>query len=110
MVTRFALSDVELGQRKLRAGDMAYVVIGAANRDPARFAAPDVFDINRADSRHLSFGISIHFCLGAPLARVLIATALSALIARYGQFRLLEMQRGGTLLLRGPGRLVVGGE
>ena len=110
MVARFARDDMELGGRKIRAGDMAYVVIGAANRDAARFPDPDSFDIHREDNRHLSFGMAIHFCLGAPLARMMIATALSAVIARFGHLRLLQTQRGGTLLLRGPGRLVVGAE
>ena len=110
MVARFARDDTELGGRKIRRGEMVYVVIGAANRDPARFADADTLDIGRGDNRHLSFGMAIHFCLGAPLARMMIATAISAAIARFGHLRLLHTQRGGTLLLRGPGRLVVGAE
>jgi len=110
LLTRFVLADTELGGRRIRKGELVYAVIGAANRDPARFFDPDVFDITRTDNRHLSFGIAIHFCLGAPLARIMIATALSALIARYGHYRLIDVQRGGTLLLRGPGRLVIAAE
>ena len=70
IVVRFALEDTKLGARTIRAGDMLYAVIGSANRDPARFPDPDTFDIGRADKRHLSFGMGIHFCLGAPLARL----------------------------------------
>lgn len=110
MVARFARHDTELGGRKIRAGDMAYVVIGAANRDPARFADPDTFEIARQENRHLSFGISLHFCLGAPLARVMIATAISVVLAQFGRFKLVDAQRGGTLQLRGLARLVVAPE
>jgi cytochrome P450 len=110
LLTRFVLADTELGGRKIRKGELVYAVVGSANRDPARFPDPDVFDITRTDNRHLSFGIAIHFCLGAPLARIMIATALSALIARYGHYGLIDVQRGGTLLLRGPGRLVIAAE
>jgi cytochrome P450 len=107
MISRFARRDADLGGRKIRAGDMAYVVIGAANRDPDRFPDADTFDTARTDNRHLSFGIATHFCLGAPLARLMIATALSAVMGSFGRYRLLEAQRGGTLLLRGPGKLVI---
>lgn len=110
MIARFARKPIELDRRKVRRGDMAYVVIGAANRDPAHFDNADIFDITRQNNRHLSFGKAVHFCLGAPLARVMIATALSALIARYGRFRVLNAQRGGTLLIRGPGQVVIAGE
>ncbi|MBN9493766.1 cytochrome P450 [bacterium] len=110
MISRFARRDADLGGRKIRAGDMAYVVIGAANRDPDRFPDADTFDTARTDNRHLSFGIATHFCLGAPLARLMIATALSAVMGSFGRYRLLEAQRGGTLLLRGPGKLVIAPE
>ncbi len=107
IVARFARSDVKLGQRTIRAGDTCYAVIGAANRDPARFDRPDSLDIAREDSRHLSFGLGIHFCLGAPLARMEMEIAINALLDRYGVFRLQSFQRGGTFLLRGPAQVTI---
>ena len=107
MITRFALADTKLGPRNIRAGDTLYTVIAAANRDPAQFPNPDVLDITRNDNRHLSFGLGIHFCLGAPLARLELDVALRALLQRYGAFRMVSQQRGGTFLLRGPRSIVI---
>jgi cytochrome P450 len=107
IVVRFALADTKLGARTVRAGDMLYAVIGAANRDPARFPDPDTLLLSRTDNRHLSFGMGIHFCLGAPLARLELDVALRALFERYGAFRTTAVERGGTLLLRGPKSVVI---
>ncbi len=107
MITRFALADTKLGPRSIRAGDTLYTVIGAANRDPAQFPNPDVLELTRTDNRHLSFGLGIHFCLGAPLARLELEVALRALLRRFGAFTIVSMQRGGTFLLRGPRAITV---
>ena len=72
--------DVVLGGVPLAPGSRVALVIGAANRDPRRFAEPDRFDIRRADATHLSFGGGIHFCIGAPLARLELETTLSELL------------------------------
>jgi len=107
VVARFATAETKLGARTIRPGETCFAVIGAANRDPARFAEPDTLDIERADNRHLSFGMASHFCLGAPLARMEMAIAINALLDRYGVFRLKSMQRGGTFLLRGPAKVTI---
>jgi len=72
--------DVVLGGVPLAPGSRVALVIGAANRDPRRFTEPDTFDIGRAEAAHLSFGGGIHFCIGAPLARLELETTLTELL------------------------------
>lgn len=79
---RRATEDVELGGKLIRAGDTVRVSLGSANRDGARFDRPDVFDITRTGTRHMSFGFGIHFCLGSALARYETKAALEALLLR----------------------------
>jgi len=67
---RITNTEVEVDSRKIAKGSMVVAAIGAANRDPAHFSDPDRLDITRRDNRHVAFGFGIHFCLGAPLARV----------------------------------------
>lgn len=74
--------EVTLGGQLLRAGQMAFQFLNAANRDPAYFAEPDQFDLRRRNNRHLAFGQGIHFCLGAPLARVEGPLAIAATLRR----------------------------
>lgn len=76
---RTATVDVEIAGTWVPAGSKIAALLGAANRDPDVFADPDRFDPNRSPNQHLGFGAGIHFCLGAPLARVEIQSALSAL-------------------------------
>jgi cytochrome P450 len=79
---RVASEDVELGGQLVPKGAILVCGIGAANRDPAHFPDPDCLDIRRRDNRHLSFGFGIHFCLGAPLARVEGQVAIGTLLRR----------------------------
>lgn len=79
---RIALEDAEFDGVKVPKGHSAICLIGAANRDPERFADPERFDITRGDDRHLSFGFGIHYCLGAPLARLEGQIALRTLFQR----------------------------
>jgi cytochrome P450 len=70
MTARVANEDIAYKGHRFRAGQQVAFLIGAANRDPAQFAAPAALDIGRRENRHLSFGGGIHYCLGAPLARL----------------------------------------
>ncbi len=79
---RFTTVDVEIGGRAIDKGAMVVTAIGAANRDPAQFADPDRLDLGRVDNRHIAFGFGIHFCLGAPLARLEGQVALGTLARR----------------------------
>jgi pimeloyl-[acyl-carrier protein] synthase len=85
---RITNAEVEVGGKTIPSGAFVVTAIGAANRDPAHFPDPDRLDIGRADNRHIAFGFGIHFCLGAPLARVEGQLALSALIRRMPRLRL----------------------
>ena len=87
-ISRAALEDVELHGRTIRAGDLVMAQIGAANRDPARFPDPERLDLGRRDNRHVAFGRGIHFCLGAPLARVEGEIAIAALLRRFPEMAL----------------------
>jgi cytochrome P450 len=82
LFTRYALEDVDWNGLRLAKGETAGLLLGAANRDPARFAAPDMFDPSRAPNPHVSFGAGIHFCVGAPLARLELNVALPVLFER----------------------------
>ncbi len=90
MVSRFTVEPYPVGEIVIQPEQMLYFMIGAANRDPAAFAEPDRFDIGRAPNRHLAFGAGIHFCLGAPLARLEGEIAFTRLLARYSDLRLAD--------------------
>jgi cytochrome P450 len=79
---RIPSEDVTIGGQTIAKGEMVMPFIGAADRDPAQFPDPDRLDIARADNRHIAFGWGIHFCLGAPLARVEGQLAILTLVQR----------------------------
>lgn len=81
-LTRFALEDLEIGGVRIPRGDMVLLAIAAADRDPDRFPDPDRLDVGAADPGHLAFGHGIHYCLGAPLARLEGQVAFTSLLAR----------------------------
>ncbi|NUR84111.1 MAG: cytochrome P450, partial [Nonomuraea sp.] len=99
----------ELGGRVLPAGTPVLTLIGAANRDPAVFDEPDRFDVAREPGRHLAFGLGIHFCLGATLARLEGEIALRALALAAPKASLVEPAPPyrENLVLRGLDRLQV---
>ena len=88
LFTRYALEDVEYGGVALRQGDKIGLLLGAANRDPERFPNPDTLDASRSPNPHVTFGGGIHFCVGAPLARLELEVALPVLFRRLPGLRL----------------------
>ena len=93
MFTRYALEDMEYAGIKLRKGEEVGLMLGAANRDPARFGAPNQFIASRIPNPHVSFGAGIHFCIGAPLARLEMLIAFQTLFARLPKIQLVERPR-----------------
>lgn len=109
MTGRVVAAELEIGGVVLRPDERVTLCLAAANRDPERFPDPDRLDIERADRRHLAFGHGIHFCLGAPLARIEAEMAFTALLARFPEMRLEpeEMDREIGVVFRGLRRLPV---
>ncbi|MEU8545837.1 cytochrome P450 [Streptomyces roseoverticillatus] len=87
-IRRFPLENVEIGGVTVPAGETVLLSIAAANRDPHHFSEPDRLDLNRDRSGHLALGHGIHYCLGAPLARMETETALAALLERFPELAL----------------------
>jgi len=100
---RVASADATIGGHTIRQGEMVMPFIGAADRDPAQFPEPDRLDLSRADNRHIAFGWGIHFCLGAPLARVEGQIAIDTLVRRLPRLALVgdSVEYRQSLTLRG---------
>src|SRR5688500_10254332 len=81
-LTRFALEDLEIGGVRIPRGDMVLLAIAAADRDPRRYPDPDRLDVGAVDPGHLAFGHGMHYCLGAPLARLEGQIAFTAMLTR----------------------------
>lgn len=91
MFTRYALQDVTLDDGlSFKQGEVIGLMLGAANRDPTRFVDANRFDPFRTDGQNVSFGAGIHFCIGAPLARIELQVAMKTLFARLPGLRLAE--------------------
>jgi cytochrome P450 len=93
MFTRWAYTDVEVMGQSFRRGDRVALLLAAANRDPAVWDHPDRFQPDRQIKPHASFGAGLHFCVGAPLARLELQTALPILFQRHPGLRLAEPPR-----------------
>ncbi|MGP3922273.1 cytochrome P450 family protein [Streptomyces sp. 8N616] len=102
---RFATEPLTIGGQRIATGDPVLVVLAAADRDPDRFADPDTLDLARRDNQHLGYGHGIHYCLGAPLARLEAQAALATLLRRLPDLRLAvepaDLRWRGGLIMRG---------
>jgi cytochrome P450 len=99
---RIVTQPITIGGQAIAAGDWVLPLLGAANHDPAQFADPDKLDLSRSPNPHLGFGRGIHFCLGAPLARVEGQIAIGALVRRFPKLRLAgDPVRRDQITLRG---------
>ncbi|MQA12669.1 MAG: cytochrome P450 [Pseudonocardiaceae bacterium] len=88
VLNRWVVEDFDLRGRSIRSGERVYLVIAAANRDPARFAEPDRPDLSRNPNPHIAFGRGIHACIGAQLARLETRIALAEVVERLPGLRL----------------------
>jgi unspecific monooxygenase len=102
---RWVLDDIDVNGTRLAAGTKVALVYASGNRDPARFARADELDLEREPNPHLTFGLGIHFCLGAPLARLELAVALRGIARRFPDLRLAD--EAGTAIY-GPGFVIRG--
>ncbi|MBV8931356.1 MAG: cytochrome P450 [Kutzneria sp.] len=102
-IIRYAHTDIEIGGHRVAGGEGVVALVGAANHDPTVFTDPDRLDLTRSSVRHLSFGQGIHFCLGAPLARLEGRLALACLVRALPAMELLDADppRRKALVLRG---------
>jgi cytochrome P450 len=112
MTGRTALEDMEVGGTVVPKGEQAVLLIGSANRDPAQFPDPERLDITRQENHHIAFGYGLHFCLGAPLARLEGEIAFQTLVRRFEGLRLLDEEPPykENIILRGLAALPVGFE
>lgn len=99
---RWVLDDIEIGGTTLPRGAEVALLFGSANRDAAVFDRPDTLDLSRRRNPHISFGAGIHYCIGAPLARIELAASLEALLRRAPSLRpVAEPQRKPGFVMRG---------
>ncbi len=102
MFERTATADVEVAGTTVHAGDVVACLMGSANRDPEVFEHPDAFDVGRDPNPHVGFGMGLHFCLGAPLARVELEITVRRLLERFPTLALTGVApRRPTWVLRG---------
>ncbi|MEU0659763.1 MULTISPECIES: cytochrome P450 [Streptomyces] len=105
---RWVLDDIEIDGTVLPRGSEVALLFGSANRDADVFDRPDVLDLSRADNPHISFGAGIHYCIGAPLARMELAASMTALLRRAPALRpVREPERRPGFVMRGLEGLLV---
>jgi len=104
---RVARERIVVGDQAIEPGSIVHLLIGSANRDPARFPDPDVLDVTRRDNKHLAFAFGPHFCVGAPLARLEAEIVFAMLFARCPRIELVDepLEWSENATLRGLKRL-----
>src|SRR5437762_2450726 len=109
LTSRRAKEDLYIGDKAIGAGQEVIMLLGAANHDPAQFSTPDQLNLSRPENRHLAFGLGIHFCLGAPLARVEGEIAFSTLVRRFPGLHLEteDVAWQPSIVFRGPKQLPI---
>jgi cytochrome P450 len=111
MTVRMPNSTTTVGGTEIPAGTLAFVLLAAANRDPAQFPRPERFDVARKPNEHVSFGEGIHFCLGAPLARLEGAIAIESMLGKFPRLQLAnpeaKLEYRGSMALRGLSKLLL---
>ena len=109
MTVRIPTATVNIGGGEIHQGSLAFVLLAAANRDPAQFRKPELFEVAREPNNHVAFGEGIHFCLGAPLARLEGAIAIESMLDQFPQLRLAnpdaKLEYRGSMALRGLSKL-----
>lgn len=108
---RFASEDMTIASVPISKGDVVVAVVGSANHDESQFPDPETFDISREPNKHLAFGMGVHFCIGAPLARLEGQIALTTLFRRFPNLRLAQESQSlrwrKSLIVRGLEELPV---
>jgi len=106
---RVAKEDLEVAGQTIKEGEIAFTLLAAANRDPAKYADPDKLDVGRNPTDHVGLGDGIHFCLGAPLARAEAQFAIVTLLRRFPNLKCLhtDPEWGGNFIIRGVKTLPV---
>ncbi|HXH22572.1 MAG TPA: cytochrome P450 [Dehalococcoidia bacterium] len=101
--SRVALQDLEFAGKQIKQGQIVITFLGAANHDPKQFSDPERLDLRRPDNHHMAFGHGIHYCLGAPLARVEGQIAISTLLRRFPDIEpdFEQPEWGSSFILRG---------
>lgn len=111
MTVRIPTVSTDVGGTEIPAGSLAFILLGAANRDPAQFPHPELFEVGREPNEHVSFGEGIHFCLGAPLARLEGAIAIESMLEKFSRLQLFnpdaKLEYRGSMALRGLTKLLL---
>ena len=107
MFERWVLQDTEVAGVPLARGQKVALLYASGNRDPQKFAAPDELQLARDPNPHLTFGLGIHYCLGAPLARLELSSSLRALALAFPKLEVDEFAYSGGFVIRGLERLSV---
>src|SRR5271156_4946273 len=113
MTIRMPTAATSIGGTDIPENSLAFILLAAANRDPAHFPSPEKFDVARDPNEHVSFGEGIHFCLGAPLARLEGAIAIELMLDKFPRLQLAnpqaKLEYRGSMALRGLSELRLSG-